>query len=257
VSVKDPDGRRPEDWDAASGRHFNMLPPAAEVGRAAAERTLSRIGAKKGESAVLTMAVDARAAGRLVSFLFGPLSGGALQQKQSFLEGKAGQLVGSPLLDVVDDPLAKRGLGSRLFDGEGLAARRFPIFEKGVLRNFFIDTYYARKLKLPPTTRGLSNLGWALGTQGREGLLADLREGILVTGFLGGNSNGTTGDFSLGAQGYRVRGGKLAEPVSEMNVSGNHLQFWKQLVAVGSDPYAYSPMRTPTLVFEGVQFAGV
>ena len=79
---------------------------------------------------------------------------------------------------------------------------------------------------------------------------------MLVTGFLGGNSNGTTGDFSLGVRGYRVRGGALAEPVGEMNVSGNHLELWKHLAAVGNDPYPYSSMRTPTLVFEGVQFAG-
>jgi PmbA protein len=77
-----------------------------------------------------------------------------------------------------------------------------------------------------------------------------------VTGFLGGNSNATTGDFSLGVQGWRVRGGRRAEPVGEMNVSGNQLELWRRLAAVGNDPYPYSASRTPTLVFEGVQFAG-
>ena len=75
-------------------------------------------------------------------------------------------------------------------------------------------------------------------------------------GFLGGNSNSTTGDFSLGAQGHRVRGGRIAEPIGEMNVSGNHLELWHRLAAVGDDPYPYSAMRAPTLVFEGVQLAG-
>ena len=77
-----------------------------------------------------------------------------------------------------------------------------------------------------------------------------------MSGFLGGNSNGTTGDFSLGVRGFRIRGGQLAEPVAEMNVSGNHRELWNRLVAVGDDPYPYSPLRTPTLVFEGVQFSG-
>ncbi len=81
-------------------------------------------------------------------------------------------------------------------------------------------------------------------------------EGILVTGFLGGNSNGTTGDFSLGVRGFRVRGGQLAEPVAETNVSGNHLELWRRLAAVGDDPHPCSAMRTPTLVFDGVQLAG-
>jgi len=257
VSVKDPDGRRPEDWDFAFARHVASVPAPESVGRAAADRAVARIGSKKGESAAMTMIVDARAASRLVSTLLGPLSGMALQQKQSCLEGKLGQPVGSALLDVSDDPLVPRGLDSRLFDAEGLAARRFPVFEKGVLRNYYVDTYYGRKLKMDPTTRGSSNLAWTLGTKDQAGLAAEAKEAVLVTGFLGGNSNGTTGDFSLGVQGYRVRGGKIAEPVGEMNISGNLLDVWKRLVAVGNDPYAYSKLRTPTLVFEGVQFAGV
>ncbi|HQR29049.1 MAG TPA: TldD/PmbA family protein [Anaeromyxobacteraceae bacterium] len=256
VSVKDPDGRRPEDSAYAFARHLAAVPPPATVGKEAAERALACIGARKAESAAMTMVVDARAAGRLVSTLLGPLSGGALQQKQSCLEGKLGQAVGSPLLDVADDPLVPRGLDSRLFDSEGIAARRFPVFEKGVLTAYYLDTYYAKKLGMEPTTRSSSNLAWTLGTKGREGLLADARDAILVTGFLGGNSNSTTGDFSLGVQGFRIRDGRIAEPVAEMNVSGNLLDVWKRLVAVGNDPYPYSTLRTPTLVFEKVQFAG-
>jgi PmbA protein len=256
VSVKDPDGRRPEDYAYAYARHLAAVPAPATVGQEAAGRALACIGARKAGSAAMTMVVDARAAGRLVSTLLGPLSGGALQQKQSCLEGKLGQAVGSALLDVADDPLVPRGLDSRLFDSEGIAAHRFPVFEKGVLRSYYLDTYYARKLGMAPTTRGASNLAWTLGTRGREALLADAREAILVTGFLGGNSNSTTGDFSLGVQGFRIRDGRVAEPIAEMNVSGNLLDVWKRLVAVGNDPYPYSTLRTPTLVFEKVQFAG-
>jgi PmbA protein len=188
--------------------------------------------------------------------LLGPLAASALQQKRSFMEGKLGRSIGSGLLDVADDPLVVRGLGSRLYDAEGISARPFAIFEKGVLRSYLVDTYYGRKLGMAPTTARPSNLKWALGSKGRAELLRDMGEGILVTGFLGGNSNGTTGDFSLGVRGYRVRSGQVAEPVGEMNVSGNQLELWNRLAAVGDDPYPYSAMRTPTLVFDGVQFAG-
>jgi PmbA protein len=132
-----------------------------------------------------------------------------------------------------------------------------PIVEAGVLKAYYIDTYYGKKLQMAPTTGGPSNVVWTLGDKDQAALLAAMKEGILVTGFLGGNSNGLTGDFSLGVQGFRVRGGKLAEPVGEMNISGNHLELWKKLAAVGNDPDPYSSMKTPTLVFEGVQFAGV
>jgi len=257
VAVKDADGRRPEESAASGGRFRSGLETTAAVGRRAAERALSRLGTKKGDSAVMPMAVDPRSGGRLVSALLGPLAAAAVQQRRSFLEGKVGSSIGSALLDLQDDPLVPRGLGSRLYDGEGLAARRFPLLEGGVLRNYYVDTYYGRKLGMPATTARASNLAWRLGPRSQTDLLGQMGEGILVTGFLGGNSNGTTGDFSLGVRGFRVRAGRVAEPIGEMNISGNHLELWHRLSAVGNDPYPYSSMRTPTLVFDGVQFAGL
>ncbi len=257
VSVKDADGRRPEDYDYAAGRFLGQLPTSAEVGRRAALRALSRLGAKKGPSAVMTLVVDNRAGGRLIGALLGALSGASLQQKRSFLEGRAGQTIGSPRLDVSDDPLIPRGLGSRLFDSEGLAAKRLAIFENGVLRSYYVDTYYGKKLRMPPTTGGPSNLAWTLGPKSQAEILKDVGEGILVTGFIGGNSNGTTGDFSFGVQGHRIHAGDKAEPISEMNIAGNMLELLGKLAAVGNDPFPYSQGRAPTLVFEGVQFAGV
>jgi PmbA protein len=235
VSVKDADGRRPEDYSYGGARFLGEVPDAA----------------------VMTLVVDNRAAGRLMGALGAPLSGQSLQQKRSFLEGKLGQAVGSPLLDVADDPLIPKAFGSRLYDSEGLAARRRPVFEKGVLRSYYIDTYYGKKLQMAPTSGGVSNLAWTLGPKPQAAILKDVGEGILVTGFLGGNSNGTTGDYSFGVQGFRIRGGERQEPVSEMNIAGNMLELMSRLKAVGNDPFPYSSMRTPTLVFEGVQFAGV
>jgi PmbA protein len=256
VAVIDPDGRRPEESAASGGRFRSAMERPEAVGRRAAERALARIGASKGASGRVTLAVDARAAGRLVGALLGPLSGAAFQQRRSFLEGKQGAAIGSALLDLRDDPHLRRGLGSRLFDGEGIAARPFALFERGVLAGLYVDTYYGRKLGLPPTTARPSNLAWTLGSRSRPELLRDAGEGVLVTGFLGGNSNGTTGDFSLGVRGFRLSHGEPREPLGEMNVSGNQLELWKQLAAVGDDPYPYSSLRTPTLVFEGVSIAG-
>ncbi len=256
VAVRDPDGRRPEASAASGDRFFASLEPVEVVGRRAAERAMAAVGAKRGPSEVLPMVVEARAAGKLVGQLLGPMHGASLQQQRSFLEGKLGEAIGSPLLDLRDDPLVRRGFGSRHFDGEGLASRPRPVVEQGVLQSWFLDTYYGRKLGLAPTSGRPSNLLWRCGDRPRQALLAEVGEGLLVTGFLGGNSNGTTGDFSLGVRGFRLRGGQLAEPIGEMNVSGNHRELWHRLVAVGDDPYPYSSIRTPTLVFDGLQFSG-
>lgn len=256
VSAKDQDGRRPEDYAYAGARHFSEIPSGNIIGREAAERTLARLGATKGESATMTMVVDNRASGRMVAFLMGPLSGASLQQQRSFLEGKLGQQVFSDKMTIIDDPFIPKGFGSRLWDDEGIAAKVRPLVEAGVLKSYYIDTYYGRKLGVAPTSGGASNLRWTLGDRNRDSLVAGIQDGVLVTGFLGGNSNGLTGDFSFGVQGFRIRAGKLAGPVAEMNISGNHLEFWKRLAAIGNDPFPYSALRTPTLVFDGVSFAG-
>ena len=256
VSVQDPDGRRPEDACYAGARWRGDVPEPQGIGAEAARRTLSRLGSQKPASGQLTLVVDARAAGRVVSSLLGGLSAAGWQQKRSFLEGKLGAQIGNDLLDISDDPLVVRGLGSRRFDGEGIASRPLPLFADGVMKNGFIDTYYGKKLEMPPTTGRLSNLRWRLGSRTRAELLADVGDGILVTGFLGGNANGTTGDFSWGIQGFAIRGGRVAEPIGEANISGNHLTLWPTLLAVGDDPYRYSARRTPTLVFGGVHVAG-
>lgn len=257
VSVKDPDGRRPEDYDYAYARHRADLPDVADIGRNAALKAIGRLGSIKGQSGKYAVAIAPRAAGSLLGRLMGPLSGFALQQKRSMFEGKEGVRIGSDLLDIADDPLVVRGLGSRLFDGDGIAARRIPVFEMGVLKNFYVDNYYGLKLGRAPTTGGASNVILTLGAKSQAELLKDMGDGLLVTDFLGGNSNGTTGDFSLGIQGNIVRGGAICEPFAEMNISGNHLEFWKQLCAVGNDPFPWSSKRIPTLVFDGVQVAGL
>ncbi|HVG25793.1 MAG TPA: TldD/PmbA family protein [Thermoanaerobaculia bacterium] len=257
VSAKDADGRRPEEYDYAGSRYYSGVGDVTGVGVRAAQRTLNRLGSKKGETNAMTVVVDNRASGRLVSMMLGPLSGGSLQQKRSFLEGKIGQQIVSPLITLTDDPLIAKGFGSRKFDNEGIAAKARSIIDGGVLKSYYIDTYYGRKLKMDPTSGSPSNLVWKLGSKSQKELLSDVKNGLLITGFIGGNSNGGTGDFSIGVVGFRVREGAIAEPVAEMNLSGNHLEFWKKLVALGNDPFAYSSNRAPSLVFENVSVAGV
>jgi PmbA protein len=256
VCMKDTDGRRPTESSYASVRFLGELPGAAALGSEATRRTAGRLGARKLRSEVLPMVVDGRDAVRLVEALTGALSGRALQQKESFLQGKHGTAIGNARLEFADDPLVTKGLASRIFDGEGLAARPLPIVRAGILEGSYLDTYYARKLGTAPTTGRPSNLAWKLGDKDGAALMADVKEGVLVTGFLGGDSNPLTGDFSLGIAGRRIRSGEMAEPVAEMIVSGNHLDLWRRLAAVGNDPYPYASFRTPTLVFDSVQFAG-
>lgn len=257
VAVKDDDGRRPSDWADATVRKLADLPEPGSIGRQAAERALARLGAKKLASGTKTVLVEARAARSLLRHLTGsPLGGYALQQRESFLEGKVGQKIASDVLTISDEPLLAGGLGSRPFDGEGMATKARVVVEKGTLRTFFLDTYYASKLGLAPTTGGPMNLVVTPGAKGLEALVKEVQDGLLVTSFLGGNSNSTTGAFSLGVSGFRLVKGKREEAVAEINVAGKHLELWKRLTAVGSDPYPYSSTRCPSLLFDAVSVAG-
>lgn len=256
VTAKDEGDRRPEDGWWAGGRYRDVVPDPALIGTRAVERALARVGSQKLPTETMAVIIENRAAGRLLRFMGQGLTGRNLQQRSSYLEGKVGEQIASPHFSTWDDPLIPRGLSSRLFDAEGISARRMPIIEKGVLRNYYIDTYYGRKLGMEPTTGSPSNIVFATGERSQAEWMKTLGRGVLITGFLGGNSNSSTGDFSTGVQGFLFEGGEIAKPVSELNLAGNHLEFWKRLVGVGNDPFPYSSTRVPCLVFEGVALAG-
>ncbi len=256
VSVKDDGDRRPSGWDIFGSRHLDKVDDAAAVGVGAARRASLRLGAVKGSTAVMPVIIENRSVGRFMGSLLAAATGRSIQQKVSFLGGKEGSQVGSSLLHLSDDPFLYGGFGSRVFDSEGIAARRFNVFEKGLLTNIYADTYYAKKLGRAPSTGGRSNLLMATGERSLADLARQVGDGLLVRGFVGGNSNPTTGDFSLGVYGTLIDGGVPGQAVMEMNISGNHQEVWKRLSAVGNDTWKYGTLLVPSLVFDGLQVSG-
>jgi PmbA protein len=256
-TIKDDEGKLVEEFAYGNARHRGDLPDPKKIGIEATERALRRMGQKKINSEKMDLVVENRQGGQILDPLIGPMSGFAIQQKQSYLEGKLGQKVASELLTLLDDPFLLRGQGSRLFDGDGIAARRMPVIEKGILKTYYIDNYYGRKLGMEPTTGGTSNLVFEYGTKSMEEIIRGVTKGIFVTGFIGGNSNGTTGDFSYGISGMLIENGVMTRPVYEMNISGNMKDLWNSLVEVGNDPDPYNNWRMPTLRFKDVEFSGI
>jgi PmbA protein len=256
TSVKDKDQRKPEGWYYVSARHKNKLPTIEYVGQEATRRAFLEVGAKPEKSGEYACIIENSKVNRLLSRLMGPLSGRAIQQKQSFLADKMDQEVTTDKLTIIDDPHVVEGLGSRTYDGEGMSTIKRPVLENGVLKTFFLDTYYASKLGKEPTTGSSSNLIFKTGDKDLEGLMKAMGTGILVTGFSGGNSNSATGDFSIGIKGMWIENGKMVRPVTEMNLAGNHLLFWKKLAELGNDEYLYSSVRSPSFLFDKIQFSG-
>ncbi|OQX51939.1 MAG: hypothetical protein B5M54_10010 [Candidatus Aminicenantes bacterium 4484_214] len=129
--------------------------------------------------------------------------------------------------------------------------------KSGVLKEFYIDWYYSRKLRWEPTTGSPTNLIIPPGKRSLPEITRDLGRCILITGFIGGNSNSTTGDTSIGIVGQLYEQGEPVQAISEMNVAGNHLSFWNNLVEVANDPWEYSAWRTPSLVFKDIVVSGL
>jgi len=255
VSVTDGEARPRGYWGESS--IFSSELVRKDIGKKALKRAVDRLGQAKIESGKMPMIVENKQAGQSLGPLISALNGSSIQQRQSFLIDMIGEKIGSDLLTITDDPFIVSGRGSRLFDGEGIATKKRPVFENGVLKTYFIDTYYGKKLGMEPNSGGTTNLVFKPGEKDLEGLLADIPRGILVTGFNGGNSNPVTGDFSYGIEGFLVEKGVLIKPVAEMNITGNFKQLWKDLVAVGSDVDPSRSWILPSLVFDNVDFSGV
>ena len=257
VTVKDDNGGRPEDWYWGGSRFFNGIPNPELIGNEAASRALRKIGQSKIESGKYDIVIENRAGGRLVGMLRGPLSARALQQKSSYLEGMKGKKIASEKLTLIDDPFVKKGFGSRLYDGDGVAARKKIVIENGVLNHYYIDTYYGKKLGMEPNCSSPTNILFKYGEKDLKQMIKDMKKGIFVTGFIGGNSNSTTGDFSFGLVGQLIENGEIIKPVNELNLTGNAKEFWNQLASVGSDPYKYSSWKIPTLHFTAADISGL
>jgi len=247
---------RPSAGHYMATRFWDKLNPEG-VGKYAVERALQKIGAKKIKSGKMDMLIENRSVGRVFSSLLQPLYGYNLQQKRSFMEGKIGQEVASDALTIIDNPFVESGRNSRLFDRDGLAAKEMTVIENGILKTYYIGNYYGKKLEMQPTSGSPSNLIFEKGSKDLNGLTREMKEGILVTGFNGGNSNPATGDFSVGVEGFYVKNGEVIHPIAGMNITGNHKEIWNQLAAVGNDPLTDRSWQTPSMLFEGIDFSGL
>lgn len=256
IAVKGEGEARPSSYWYDSALFYDKLIKSG-VGTKALERVLKKLGQKKVASGKYTMVVDPMNSGNMLSPLLSALYGSSLQQKNSFLLDKLNTKVGADILNLMDEPHTIGANGARYFDSEGVATERRSIFESGVLKTYFIDTYNSRKMGVAPTVNSPSLLVLKPGSKTLEALVADVQKGILVTGLNGGNCNSSSGDFSYGIEGFLIENGKLTQPVNEMNVTGNMLTLWASLVAVGNDPRMSSSWRIPSLVFEGVDFSGL
>lgn len=267
VMADDEEGKKRNDSWYSVDNFFHRLEPPEEVGRRAAERAVAQLGPRKAKTREVPVVWENRLAPRLAGMIARGASGEALYRRQTWLLDCEGQTIASPLVTIIDDPLIPGRLGSRPFDGEGVTSRRNEVVVDGSFRGFLFDTYTARKtgrLTTGSASRGVAgrpgvgttNLTFQPGASSYEDIIASVDEGLLLTVVMGFGTNMTTGDFSQGAAGYWIKNGKIAYPVTEINVSGNLKDMLKDIDMVGNDLLIRGSSAAPTVRMSKLMVSG-
>jgi PmbA protein len=254
------------DYAQSSARFLGDLEKAEDVGREAGERAIARMNPIKLKSGAMSVIFDPRVSGGLLGHLIGAITGSGIARKTSFLLDALEKPVFGAGVTIVDDPHRRRGLRSRPFDGEGLPTSRSKIIDNGILTSWLMDSASARQLALSPTGHasrgvggppgaGTSNLHMEPGTVTPEALMDDIADGFYVTDLIGQGVNGITGDYSRGATGFVIRGGKRAEAVAEVTVAGNLKDMFARLIPANDLTFRYAT-NAPTLRIDGMMIAG-
>ncbi|MBI4255965.1 MAG: TldD/PmbA family protein [Candidatus Rokubacteria bacterium] len=252
-------------WYSTARKRSGLEDPAA-VGRIAAHRAVRRLGARKIKTVEVPVIFDAETAATLVRSAASAASGPSLYRRASFLLDRLGTKIAAPGVTIVDDALIPGGLGSRPFDGEGLAGGRTVLVREGVLESYLLDTYSARKLGMRSTHHAArdgggvavstSNLMLLAGTAKPADLIASVKSGFYVTELIGFGVNGVTGDYSRGAVGLWIENGELAYPVEEVTVAGNLKEMFAAIDGVGDDLVLRDRTASPTLKIGRMVVAG-
>jgi len=264
--AQDESGMQRDFWYTVN-RRYRRLEDAAAVGRKAAERALRRLRARKVPTQQVPVVFDPEMAAGLVRTLASAASGYAIYKAASFLLGKVGQAIAAKRFTVIDDGTIHGGLGSKPFDGEGVATRRMVLVEDGVLRSYLLDTYSARKLGMRSTGNasrdvgsapgvGPTNLWLEPGTASPQEILRSVKSGLYLTEMMGSGVNLVTGDYSRGATGIWIENGELAYPVEEITVAGNLKDMLLAVEAIGNDLEWRGRVAAPTLLIGRMTVAG-
>lgn len=260
-------GTMQRDYWYSSQRKRQDLEPAAEIGQAAAQRAVRRLGARQPKTQEAPVIFEPEMAATLLRHLAAAVSGSALYRKMSFLIDRIGDQIAAEAVSIEDDARIPSALGSKPFDGEGLATRRNIVVENGILTGYLLDSYSARKLGAKPTgnasrsladapSAGPTNFFLRPGTTPPDEIIRSVRSGLYVTELSGFGVNPVTGDYSRGAVGQWIENGELAYPVEEITIAGNLLEMLKNVEVVGNDLERRGTISAPTLKIARMTIAG-
>ena len=268
VSVVAGEGTEMErDYDFSTAVYGEDLQDARELGKNAAKKAVARLNPRKVKTAQVPVIFDPRVSSSLVGHLASAVNGSSVARGTTFLREKMGEKLFANGVNIIDDPLRKRGLRSKGFDAEGVATQTRHIIEDGTLQTWIMDMRSARQLGLETTgsaSRGTSsppspsttNLYMNAGTVSRDDLIKNVKSGFYITELIGMGVNGITGDYSRGAGGFWIENGEITFPVNEVTIAGSLLDIFKNLTPADDLVFRFGT-NAPTIRVDGLTVAGI
>lgn len=246
------------DYAWSSARDQRDLEPAEAIGRLAAERAVARLGGRSVSTGQHPVLFDRRLARGLFGSLLSALSGSAQYRKNSFLLDSVGQSVLPAWLSISEQPQQRKGARSSAFDSDAVATRAQSFIEQGVVQQYLLGVYSARKLGLKTTGNGggARNVQLSTNASTQQELLADMGTGLWVTELMGQGVNSVTGDYSRGASGFWVENGMVQYPVTGVTIAGNLRDMYRQLRGLSADAEQNANINCGAALVDGMTVAG-
>ena len=257
VTVAKDEKSMERDYEYSSKCFFNDLDDAEKLGKIAADQSIRKLNPKKIGSEKIAIIFDKRIAKGILSTFASAISSSAISRGTSFLKDQINQKIFSDKINVFDKPDILKGLGSRNFDSEGVKTDTLKLVDRGILKNYLIDTYNGKKLNLKSNGRcgGTSNLYFENGNISYKDLLNSSSRILYITETIGHGSNIVTGDYSVGATGFLVENGEFKYPINEITVAGNFKDMFQNITLANDLEFKYAT-NSPTMLIEGMVVAG-
>jgi len=247
------------DYAFTVSREADKLESASSIGEQAALQTVSRLGAQKINTAKVPVLFHRDIASSVFGHFISAISGGSLYRKSSFLLDSINTQIFPDWLKIAERPHIKRGLASSPFDNEGVRTTDMDIVNNGILQDYLLSSYSARKLKLKTNGHagGIHNCIVSDTGHSDEALLREMGTGLMVTELMGQGVNIVNGDYSRGAAGFWVENGVIQYPVHEITIAGNLKDMFANIVAIGKEREIRGALQTGSILVSEMQVAGV
>lgn len=254
--AEDREGMQRDYWYTVA-RHADDLDTPESVGLQAAQRTIARLSPRHAPTGSYPVLFAPSMASGLVGHLIGAISGGSLYRRASFMLDSLGSTVLPDWISLTERPHLPNSLGSANFDGDGVATRDKSFVDQGVVTNYVLSCYSARKLEMETT--GNAGGVFNLDVDGKQTPVNDLMQqmgtGLLVSELMGQGINTVTGDYSRGAAGFWVENGEIAYPVAEVTIAGNLKDIYGRIVGLGDDVDYRGNVRAPSILVDAMTVA--